>query len=153
MVLFTDALLDSDLAEKATATNGHAIGCSCMVCYRERKLLRDEAEADYRADMEASLPPVKEEARALFEMIGRNGDSVESIRELFSVPPKIEVWLLEQTRHSPRGRRGIEKVLRFRRRVLEEFERLITDVSHASPSPPRCPTGTFSPRRREVLLG
>lgn len=115
--------MDSDLAEKATATTGHELGCSCMVCYRERKLLRDEAEADYRADMEAALPPVKEEARALFEMVGRNGDTVDSIRELIRVPPKVKAWLLEQARYSPRGRCGIEKVLRFRWRVLVEFER------------------------------
>lgn len=117
--------MDSDLAEKVAVTTSHDIGCFCMVCYRERKRLRDEAEADHRADLEAALPPVKEEARALFEMIGRNGDSVESIRELIQVSPKIETWLLEQARHSPRGRRGIEKVLDFRRRVAAEFEQLI----------------------------
>lgn len=96
-----------------------------MFCYRERKRLRDEAEADHRADMEASLPPVKEEALALFQMIGRNGDSADSIRELIQVPPKVESWLLGQARHGPRGRRGILKVLNFRRRVLAEFERLL----------------------------
>ncbi len=115
----------ADFAKIIAATTGHAIGCSCMFCCREQKRLRDEAEADHRADMEAALPPVKEEARALFEMIGRNGDSVESIRELIRVSPKGEAWLLEQARHSPRGRRGILKVLDFRRRVLEEFGELV----------------------------
>ena len=103
--------------------------------------------------MEASLPPVKEEARALFEMVGRNGDTVESIRELIRVRPRIEAVLRAYTKANPEEWRGIRAILRSRQRVEEEFERSITDVSHASPSPPRCPTGTFSPRRPEVLLG
>lgn len=119
--------MNSDnFARQGAATTSHELGCSCWPCQKERKRLRDEAEADYRADMEAALPPVKEEARALFEMVGRNGDTMDSLRELILVSPKIEAWLLEQTRHSPRGRCGIEKVLRFRRRVLEEFERLVS---------------------------
>ena len=121
-----------NLAQRASATTGHAIGCRCMFCYRERKRLRDEAEADRRADLEAALPPVKEEARALFEMIGRNGDSVESIRELIRVSSKVEAWLLEQARYSPRSRRGILKALDFRRRVAAEFERLVASESRPS---------------------
>ncbi len=113
------------LAKAVAATTGHALDCRCMFCCRERKRFRDEAEADHRADLEAALPPVKEEARALFEMVSRNGDTVDSIRELILVSPKTESWLLGQTRHSPRGRRGILKVLNFRRRVLAEFDKLL----------------------------
>ena len=66
----------------------------------------------------------KEEARALFAMIGRNGVTVESIRELIAVPPGIEAALqLYMSRHSEDAR-GIEKVLRFRQRVRAEFDRL-----------------------------
>ena len=118
--------MNSDnFARQGTTTTIHEPSCSCMFCYRERKRLRDEAEADRRADLEASLPPVKKEARVLFEMVGRNGDTVDSIRELIRVSPKFEAWLLEQTRYSPRGRRGILKVLDFRRRVLAELEKLV----------------------------
>ena len=115
----------ANFAKTIAATTGHAIGCGCMFCYRERKRLRDEAEADRRADLEAALPPVKEEARAQFEMIGRNGDTADSIRELIAVPPKIRASLLEYARHRPRAKRGILKVLNFRRRVAAEFERLL----------------------------
>jgi len=59
--------LDSDLAEKTAITTIHELGCSCWLCRRKRKRLRDEAEADRRSDLEAALPPVKEEARALFD--------------------------------------------------------------------------------------
>jgi hypothetical protein len=114
--------LDSkSLAESAAA---HAIGCTCWPCQKERKRLRDEAEADRRADLEAALPPVKEETRALFEMIGRNGDTADSTRELIAVPPKIHASLLEYARHRPRAKQGILKVLDLRQRVAAEFERL-----------------------------
>ncbi len=114
----------ANFAKTIAAIAGHEPGCSCWPCQKERKRLRDEAEADRRADLEAALPPVKQEARALFEMVGRNGDTVDSIRELVRVSPKVEAWLLEQARYNPRGRRGILKVLNFRRRVLAEFEKL-----------------------------
>ncbi len=115
----------ANFAKTIAATTGHEPGCTCWPCQKERKRLRDKAEADRRADLEASLPPVKEEARALFEMIDRNGDTVDSIRELIRVSPKVEAWLLEQARYGPRGRRGVLKVLDFRQRVAAEFERLL----------------------------
>lgn len=119
----------ANFAKTIAAATGHPVGCSCWPCWRKRKRLRDEAEADRRADLEAALPPVKEEARALFGMIGRNGDSVESIRELISVPPKIRASLLKYARHRPRAKRGILKVLDFRQRVAAEFERLVDSKS------------------------
>ena len=115
----------ANFARQGAATAGHEPGCRSMFCCRERKRLRDEAEANRCANLEAALPPVKEEALALFEMIGRNSDTVDSIRELIRVSPKVEAWLLEQMRYSPRGHRGILKVLDFRRRVMGEFERLL----------------------------
>lgn len=51
------------LAKAVATTTGHALGCSCTLCYRERKRLRDEAEADRRADLEAALPPAGKSTR------------------------------------------------------------------------------------------
>ena len=66
----------------------------------------------------------RQEARALFAMIGRNGDTVESIRELIAVPPRIEHLLRLYLRQHPEDSDGVERALEFRRRVSEEFELL-----------------------------
>jgi hypothetical protein len=65
----------------------------------------------------------REEARILFEMMQRSGDTVESIRELIVVPPEIEEALY--ARRHPEDAYGIERVLKFRQRVADEFERLV----------------------------
>jgi hypothetical protein len=66
-----------------------------------------------------------EEASDLFAGIESNGDTVESIRELIAVPPKIEEALWRYARLHPEDAQGIEQVLEFRRCVREEFERLV----------------------------
>ena len=58
-------------------------------------------------------------------MLGRNGETVESIRSLIAVPPEIEDALTLYARRNPEDAFGIERVIRFRRRVAEEFERLV----------------------------
>lgn len=80
----------------------------------------------------------KEEARSLFAMIGRNGDTVESIRELIAVPANIENALTLYVSQHPEDARGIEKVFSFRKRVREEFDQL----AHASVS--QRPSGPLS---------
>jgi hypothetical protein len=73
----------------------------------------------------------REEALCLFAMVGRNGDTVESVRELIAVPPRIEAALLLYAERNPEDALGIERVLQFRRRVAEEFERLVmSDCKH-----------------------
>src|ERR1700694_3653076 len=66
-----------------------------------------------------------EEARGLFARIESSGDTVESIRELIAVPPKIEETLRRYARRHPEDAKGIERVLEFRRSVREDFERLV----------------------------
>ena len=44
---------------------------------------------------------------------GRNGDTLDSIRELIAVPLEVEEAL------------GIHRVLKLRRKVAEEFDRLV----------------------------
>jgi hypothetical protein len=67
----------------------------------------------------------KEEARALFAMIGRNGVNVESIRELIAVPAETERALRLYLHRHPEDAEGVQRVLEFRIRVAEQFERLI----------------------------
>ena len=66
----------------------------------------------------------REEALSLFALIGRNGDTVEPVRELIAVPPRMEAALLLYAERNPEDALGIERVLEFRRRVAEEFDRL-----------------------------
>lgn len=66
----------------------------------------------------------REEALSLFALIGRNSDTVEPVRELIAVPPRMEAALLLYAKRNPEDALSIERVLQFRRRVAEEFERL-----------------------------
>lgn len=91
----------------------------------------------------APLPPPDVEARSLLKLVGRNGDTLETIRpdgqgsprELIAVPLKVEAALQAYVQVYPEEQRGIEKILKFRKRVTEEFQKLVAgnavgDVSH-----------------------
>jgi hypothetical protein len=69
----------------------------------------------------------KAEALMLYAMLGRNGDTAETIRELIRVPANIEAILRAYARSFPEDAAGIEGVIEFRRRVSEEFERLVRE--------------------------
>jgi hypothetical protein len=69
----------------------------------------------------------KAEALMLYAMLGRNGDTVESLRELIRVPAKIEAALRLYASKDREDGAGIEGVIEFRRRVSEEFERLVRE--------------------------
>jgi len=92
-------------------------------CRRTHKAwLVDENDSDLRL-----LPSPKAEALALYALLGKNGDTVETICAVISVPPKIEAALRAYARKHAEEREGIERILRFRKRVAEEFWRLITE--------------------------
>ena len=80
--------------------------------------------------LSAPLPSPKEEARLLLELVG-NGDTVESIRELIDVPQEVKAILRAFAEAYPEEHDGVEKVLRFRERVGEEFEKLVTRQGQA----------------------
>jgi hypothetical protein len=77
----------------------------------------------------------REEAMNLFALVGKNGGTVDSIRELIEVPPDIERALRLYIRWHPEDAYGVERVLRFRKRVGEQFERL-SAVRQISPCAP-----------------
>jgi hypothetical protein len=60
-------------------------------------------------------------------MLGHDGNTVEAIRELIGVPPKIEHVLLAFAQAHPAEARSIEKTLNFRQSVRREFERMVSD--------------------------
>ena len=67
-----------------------------------------------------------EEARALFKMLGRNGDDVRSLRLLITVSRAEEVELRDwAASSSPRVAVGIEAMIRYRQAVLIAFDRLV----------------------------
>ena len=73
----------------------------------------------------------RDEARGLFVLIRGEAASIESVRDLIAVPPEIETVLCLYAKHHPEGASGIEKVLRFRKRVREEFDRLVRESESA----------------------
>lgn len=65
------------------------------------------------------------EARGLLALVRTDAASIEAVRELIGISPRIENALHRYMQAHPEDARGIEKVLRFRERVREEFERLV----------------------------
>lgn len=67
------------------------------------------------------------EARCIFEMVGRNGDDVNSLRRLIGVSASEEAELREWAACAPPATAvGIEHMIRFRAAVLAEFETLVS---------------------------
>jgi len=61
----------------------------------------------------------------LLALLGRNGDTPESLRKLIAVPPRIEAALRGYAAANLEERELIERGLKFRAEVLVEFERLV----------------------------
>jgi hypothetical protein len=88
------------------------------------------------------LPAVRSEAASLVKMVGRYGasTSLKSIRQLIAVPPKIET-IFRAYAQAVRAESALEsgavlRVVRWRERVLAEFNRLLRSskpASHLSP--------------------
>jgi hypothetical protein len=66
-----------------------------------------------------------DEARDLHRMVIQGSCTVESMRDLISVPPEIESALLAYADRYPKDGQRVQRVLQSRRRVGEEFERLL----------------------------
>lgn len=83
----------------------------------------------------------KQEARQIFGLLGKNGDTVESLRKLIAVPPRAEALLRAFARERPENQHGIEQMLAYRRRVGEEFERLVRQNADDQESRPAMSSG------------
>jgi hypothetical protein len=66
-------------------------------------------------------------------LAGRNGDTIDSIRDLIAVPPETERTMRLFVLQYPEESGGVERVLAFRRQVAEEFERLAAESCGATP--------------------
>ena len=77
-----------------------------------------------------------DEARDLHRMVMYGSCTIESIRDLISVPSEIESALLAYANRFPKDGERIHCVLQFRRKVAQEFERLVNcDMSFMEASP------------------
>lgn len=66
------------------------------------------------------------EAAALFEMVRRGKATLDSVRELISVPSDIEGILRLYASQNPSEASGVARMLRFRESVSKEFEQLVS---------------------------
>lgn len=66
------------------------------------------------------LPTARTEAKALFRMVGCNGDNLESMRELIQVQDEVKKLMFK---HDP-DKQEVKRMLRFRERVLAVFDEL-----------------------------
>jgi hypothetical protein len=66
------------------------------------------------------------EARGLFALLGRDGNTPDGIRRLIEVPPDVEASLRAFIRLNPEEGFEIEHILSFRQKVAEEFEYLLS---------------------------
>ena len=72
--------------------------------------------------------------------------SIESVRDLIAIPAEIEAVLCLYAKQHPEDAPGIEKVLRFRTLVREEFYRLVRESEEAATSRDRrSNSGSFEP--------
>ena len=67
-----------------------------------------------------------DEAKALYGMIGEE-NTVDELRELIAVPPRIECALRAFGRAHPEEAHSIERTLKFRLSVAREFERPVRE--------------------------
>lgn len=91
--------------------------------------LEDSAEKNRQVstvpDSDNKLPSPKTEAKALFRMVGRNGnglDSLESLRALIQVRDEVRK---EMFKYNP-DKEAVKRILQFREQVLEVFDELAT---------------------------
>ncbi len=75
--------------------------------------------------MRQEHPAPQFEARSLLKLIGKNGDTVEMVRELIGVSPRIAARIHAYLRRHPEDGPAFAAVLSYRQRVAEEFERMV----------------------------
>ena len=88
----------------------------------------------------------------LCRMLGYDGNTVETMRQLIAVPPRIERVLLAFAQAHPEEAHSIEKSLKFRQAVAREFERLVREGISVSESRKRTRASGMLPKMVLLLL-
>jgi len=86
---------------------------------------RDQVLAPSGSENPWAIRNPLDEARDLHRMVTHGSCTIESMRELISVPAEIESALLAYANRYPKDGERIHCVLQFRRKVGVEFERLL----------------------------
>ena len=95
------------------------------------KLAADSTLESKRSVWTACTPKI--EAQALLKLVGFNGSTVETIRELIAIPAETEEHFRSYAACYPEDQSAIERVIEFRRRVGEEFDRLVRASERSAP--------------------
>ncbi len=83
--------------------------------------LEDSAEKNRTVfSPDDKLPSARTEAKALFRMVCRNGDNLESMRALIQVGNEVKKLMFK---YDP-DKEEVKRILRFRERVLAAFNEL-----------------------------
>jgi hypothetical protein len=69
--------------------------------------------------------PARVEAEALYHMVQAGRDSVDNVRALIAVPPRLESFVRDSGFASYGEQKKLLASLKFRKQVLEEFESLV----------------------------
>jgi hypothetical protein len=85
-------------------------------------------ETSRRSDAWVTREP-KSEAHDLYRMVRYGSFAIARVRELIAVPPEIESALRAYAVAYPEDSGNIERVLGFRKKVAQEFERLIAPLA------------------------
>jgi hypothetical protein len=69
--------------------------------------------------------PARVEAEALYHMVQAGRDSVDNVRALIAVPPRLEASVRDSDFPNPGEQRKLLASLKFRKQVMQEFESLV----------------------------
>ena len=78
------------------------------------------------ANRRPSRSPARVEAEALYHMVQAGRDTVDNVRELIAVPPKLEAYVRDLSFPNAGEQKKLLASLRFRKQVSKEFESLVT---------------------------
>ena len=69
--------------------------------------------------------PARVEAEALYHMVQAGRDSVDNVRALIAVPPRLEAFVRDSDLATFGEQKKLLASLKFRKQVLKEFESLV----------------------------
>jgi hypothetical protein len=96
-------------------------------------------------------PSAHAEAGSLFRLIGSNGETADTLRELIAIPPRELSILQALTKRSPELSCRVERAIEFRQQVLEEFDRLVAkNVPLRHAQNPEAPSSVHPIARRNL---
>lgn len=73
-----------------------------------------------------SRSPARVEAEALYHMVQSGRDTIDNVRELIAVPPKLEAYVRDFSFPNSGEQKRLLASLKFRKQVSKEFESLVT---------------------------